>query len=208
MTLTIATAYSLDNEYKEYFLSLGLRFLYKLLHRSTYKERRKLIAGGIYTDFDFFVQAAAHYPPSEAIMNFADGEAHLEFCGDDRNGPNEAWLWSNDYTNLWHPSDGSREDLREWGSCMWDSRRLSDWGIIQKPYDEADSIPRDKAIMIEHKRNIKEALRTENRRSDVWMNGGCGYWTEDESSIVWHKQRKISQSMLPALRTSAEIEAT
>jgi len=104
----------LDNEYKEYFLSLGLRFLYKLPHRSTYKERRKLIAGGIYTDFDFFVQAVADYMPSEAFVDIADEEAQLELCGDDGNGPNEAWLWSNDYTNFWFPNDGCKDDLREW----------------------------------------------------------------------------------------------
>ena len=146
--------------------------------------------------------------PSQAFMEVADEEVDVEFHGDDHDGPNEAWLWSNDYTNFWYPNDGCKDDLREWAYCMWDSRRLSQWGIIKRPYNAADSIPRDNALLIEHDRKYKEALQREDLRTDVWMRGGSGYWTEDESSIVWHKLPKIAQSVLPAQQTSAETEVT
>lgn len=69
---------------------------------------------------------------------------------------------------------------------MWDSQRLSAWGVLRKAYGYNDSVSREVARRAELDRRYEEALRTEELRSKIWQNGGRGYWTEDESKIVWH----------------------
>ncbi len=199
LKFTFGSGEGFDDEYKEHYLSLGLTFLHKILNKSKYEEWREMILDNIYTDYDFLVQALEKYYPCPDFADIADEDADMEFRGDDGSGPNEAWLWSNEYTNSYYVNDDSKANLRKWGYCMWDSQRLSAWGLFRKPYDWAYFNARDDALRAELKRRYEEALRTEELRSNVWLKGGSGYWTEDESEIVWDDRQRRSGRVHPLL---------
>ncbi|KAI9877686.1 MAG: hypothetical protein M1830_003128 [Pleopsidium flavum] len=199
LKMTFDTGGGFDDEYKEFYLSLGLTFLYKILNQSQYEEWRELILDNIYTDYDFLVQALEKYYPCPEFADIMDEDADMEFHRDDGSGPNEAWLWSNEYSNAYFVNNGSKADLRTWGYCMWDRQRLSAWCLLQQPYDRAHSRARDDALRAELKVRYDEALRTEELRSNVWLKGGSGYWTEDESKIVWDDRQRRSGRVHPLL---------
>lgn len=76
-------------------------------------------------------------------------------------------------------------ELRKWGYCMWDGNRLRAWDVLREEYDEAYFRQKFADKSEETKREWMEALGTEAIRAEVWAEGGSGYWTEDESQIVW-----------------------
>lgn len=97
-------------------------------------------------------------------------------------GPAEVWR----VTHLGKPGQkfvmaNSHIPLRECGYVMWDFERLANWGMLKTPWQPIP--PRPYAEV----REIREKVRrSHERRSEIWIKGGSGWWSEqDESKVVY-----------------------
>ena len=68
---------------------------------------------------------------------------------------------------------------------MWDSHRLRAWDVLQECYDGAYFEKKAFENFAGSRREWVAAQCTEALRAQVWLKGGSGWWTEDESRIVW-----------------------
>ncbi|EFQ99502.1 hypothetical protein MGYG_02515 [Nannizzia gypsea CBS 118893] len=99
----------------------------------------------------------------------------------DSRGPPEVWwvthLEMASYDFVMAPD---HLPLRERGYVMWDYERLSKWGLLKTPWQRQPVEPPEVA------RDMREkVLQSHRRRTEIWLIGGRGWWSEeDESKVV------------------------
>ena len=74
------------------------------------------------------------------------------------------------------------KSLRERGYVMWNYERLAKWGLLKIPcqgHPETD---------VDWDRAWERMRRSQDRRSQIWRNGGHGWWSiKDESKIIYEQ---------------------
>ena len=188
----------LDNEYppgddyQEYYISLGLDFLRKLINATTYDHRYQLLSSNWETEEYSMYQAmkVADTNLQNTRMSSLTEEQKMDRfklhnIQDVDKGPAEAWFWA--YQHDW-VSPGyfsrSQRDLRQSGYVMFDYERLVQWGLFDQPFPALRPNPLEEN---ERHSAIQRSMRDSwTKRSRVWQRGGQGWWSEgDESRITW-----------------------
>ncbi|KAF3481222.1 uncharacterized protein GIQ15_03981 [Arthroderma uncinatum] len=102
----------------------------------------------------------------------------------DRDGPIEVWRVTH-----WHTSSKSfvmadeHIPLRERGYVMWDTDRLLEWGLLNTPWR-----PPPPESFYPSRKVEDEMRRSYSRRREISLDGGSGWWSEnDESKVVYRK---------------------
>ncbi|KAA6412169.1 MAG: hypothetical protein FRX48_04320 [Lasallia pustulata] len=169
----------------EHCLSLGLTYVHEAMTSPGLEDRIELNPAGL--SYKYFPGVVLRYYKTLRMTSHAEGNQTANFLGGSlSNRPNEAWVW---WKRLLYPdtcdSQDSLVELRKWGYCMWDSDRLRDWEVLREEYDVAYFEKKFCENSAELGRKWTEAMWTEACRAQVWLKGGSGYWTADESRIVW-----------------------
>lgn len=131
-----------------------------------------------------------YYDESELTMNRI-GRLHL----DNVHGPNCGWLWAHEHVSKsslnsniytvegYTPTYLTRkkEDLREWCYAFWSLSKLNAWHVMDKEWTEENNTLRRETREAEEAQKAKDY----ERRVALRKMGVTGYWTPDESQIVW-----------------------
>lgn len=176
-----------DNYYKEHLLSLGLKYLRRLVTASTYQERYKLLelkpeADALYSALSVAADAYEDIP----LANLTEQERALYIkpqCFKDSDiGPAEAWRWAymGETTSDQYFMPYQRP-MRRFGYVMYDYDRLCSWPEFHGPFKPASTYDREV-----RNRNHREMMDSWRKRSDLWLDGARGYWSDgDKSKLVW-----------------------
>lgn len=210
--------YTGDASWKEALLSRGLAQIKMIEHARTYEARYGLVQGQ--TPCPDFDQEFLVAPLLSAYMDDNGYAVELEnmtleqaressknpsFSEPD-DGPIVAWKWAYGdwYANCYFFSENWF--FRQRAYVMWDMDRLALWGLfkirradISKEIDYA-SEPSPAAE--------EEQLKSYEARSEIYKNGGRGWWSPDDlSRIEWPEdRRKRGATQLP-LRKKREKSA-
>ena len=185
---------SADSSYQEVLLSRGLDELYKLRNAQTYEERHALLSEescGPDTDDCFLVTGLAYrhivnngVPEQlrnltlEQAKRAARKPSYVEL--DD--GPFEAWKWA--YETRWANSYFHHYNwiFRQRAYVMWDRNRLALWKLFETRRSdlpqELDGAYRPSPELVESE------LVSRHLRSEVYLSGGTGWWSADDTSKV------------------------
>ncbi|KAK2753764.1 hypothetical protein FQN55_000127 [Onygenales sp. PD_40] len=179
-----------------YILSMGLAFLRQVIAASTYEARHRLLAD-IHDSHYFFLPDAfqewcnstrVHYHSTLYEYN-EDMKRELidhPVLTDPDGGPRQMWSYIHTFKYgrefIFCPS---HRRLRLGGYVMWDVVRLLvelGLGYLQVSQLEND-VPDDPIIP---KYSQAEIQYSYDRRAEIWLKGGSGWWSkDDESKIVW-----------------------
>lgn len=184
------------NYWKEHYLSLGLAYLRQIVNTSAYNDRCRLLKarkrGPGCSLFDaLMVQGYLEsYTEEDEHVHIS---AQLAVDGD--KGPEAAWRWAYaENTNAYWFSINERAHLRQRGYVMWDSARISRWGLLDH---EWDGLPCSSVSNEEERRHQDEMRDSFEARHKIWGRGGRGWWSAgDESRIVWPTQDNATFNML------------
>lgn len=100
-------------------------------------------------------------------------------------GPEQVW-------NIVHQQMGRTRfimsedhiDLRERGYVFWDQWRLENWGLLRTPWVRTSLGPPNPS-----QEAYAKMQRSLDRRTVIYLNGGRGWWSEDdESHIVYNNK--------------------
>ncbi|KAF3483594.1 uncharacterized protein GIQ15_02918 [Arthroderma uncinatum] len=69
--------------------------------------------------------------------------------------------------------------LRERGYVMWSHRRLSRWGLLKTPWQFPPFSSYHQSPEVE-----EAVLRSHQRRTEIWLKGGRGWWSEDDETMA------------------------
>ncbi|KAH8808779.1 hypothetical protein F5884DRAFT_381720 [Xylogone sp. PMI_703] len=129
----------------EYFMTLGLSYLRRVIQTPSDSERAHVLANDIRTSYGFLMHALEVEPydwmyQTEAYDAYADEEPlHFE-SDDDVEGPNAAWAWANGYkAEIWYFRPG-RKNVRKWAYVMWDVDRLRRWKVLDMDVKEVENL--------------------------------------------------------------------
>ncbi|KAF2424830.1 hypothetical protein EJ08DRAFT_663853 [Tothia fuscella] len=149
---SVQTANDIDSEYVQYLLSLGLEKLYAIWTAKTYETRYELMnnpqCNCPWSRYDFLHEALDemsnepndHIYLSDYTLDDQRRNIKPSYFKDPDSGPAEVWRWAHqDETRSNFVYQRHREVLREWAYVMWDSCRLNEWGVFQKPWDHEDT---------------------------------------------------------------------
>lgn len=171
-----------------------MSFLWELSTATAYEERRELLGDHgvmnvefIERVFDEFFKVTA----GNTILSEYDEEKKkymLKGVADEPDpGPPSAWYWL--YQDCCEGNffyDYHCKPMRKRGYVMWDySRLVNEWGFFGKACQQileelCDSIPSTPI------RNIEEINYSYDRREEIYISGGRGWWSaDDESKIIW-----------------------
>lgn len=86
-----------------------------------------------------------------------------------------------------------------WGYVFWDEARLEKLGALTQDGLAKLTAPTDPLEAYrELENNQLQALRT--RRSEIWKQGGSGWWSQDdESKVVWPEKRNSARKKRPLM---------
>lgn len=139
-------------EFIEDYMSRGLHHLSRFVTAADATERSEIFSQTFdptqYPSnwYDFLTQAL--YEDLEDRFDDEDDEGAFvhsdpQLFEGEESGPNKGWVWSNDGKFEMRYGKFATIDLRRWGYVMWDEQRLSQAGIIDRPwnvYVEMDEI--------------------------------------------------------------------
>ncbi|KAF4420427.1 zinc finger domain-containing protein [Fusarium austroafricanum] len=197
--LRVEYGVGIESPYIQHLLYLGLEKLHQIITAETYEARHKLLNDRRFscprTRFDFLYDALDNVnEPDDTPLLLSDftqedERSHIRppFFNDPDSGPAEIWRWAHqDETQQQFVYQKSRGPLREWGYVMWDSRRLHDLGILQKPFDSEGAWNASRLDLDQEGRHGAEMAMSWEARSKIYMAGGRGWWSVgDDSKIVW-----------------------
>jgi hypothetical protein len=181
--------------------------LRKLVSATTYEERHELIGEFPGPRYDFLSDALSRLtrthedgspkpwdgPLSEYTEEVTQTLLGQNSTDDPDPGPFNAWYWTNKHFQYGHSiysSYAADAVLRRRGYVMWDqSRLIEEWDFSWDAYYQIEHPPDDYITDDEFDARYKEITDSYDRRSQIWQEGGRGWWSkEDESKIVWPKQ--------------------
>ena len=187
--------------WKEHLLSRGLVIIDKLRNAQTYLERFSLVQDDSSCplfDNDFLVQGLSIGEERDRILVTAQDLHDMSLeqaeiavkkssCSELDEGPFEAWRWAYDENWLSFCYFTSANWIfRQRAFVMWDKFRLDHWELFETrrtnlpaEYDNAYATPSD--LREEQQRSI-------TARSEIYDNGGTGWWSfDDDSQVKWPK---------------------
>lgn len=103
-------------------------------------------------------------------------------------GPLRAWGWAHEghrSSDIYYQDD--QYELRKQGYVMFDLERLERWGIFARPF-EVPVIPgpEKRAIYQTYKLLNEQDQKSQEIRSDLYVNGATGWWAfGDHSFLTW-----------------------
>ncbi|KAJ4203155.1 hypothetical protein NW767_005265 [Fusarium falciforme] len=91
------------------------------------------------------------------------------------------------------------QSYQRWGYVFWDEARLEKLGALTQDGLAKLTAPTDPLEAYrELENNQLQALRT--RRSEIWKQGGSGWWSQDdESKVVWPEKRNSARKKRPLM---------
>ncbi|DAA75553.1 TPA_exp: Uncharacterized protein A8136_1627 [Trichophyton benhamiae CBS 112371] len=180
------------NRFRCNYISLGLHFIFRLGGTQKFEHRRELLNPHRNVQLASIDRALKqHKPPyiDRVPLSRYSGERlkhDIQKPGvrDDR-GPAEVWrathLAMSSY-NFVMADD--HIPLRERGYVMWDYSRLSNWGLLRVPWQPPPREPPEVA------RDMREkVLRSHQRRTEIYLEGGRGWWSEEDESRVIYRRK-------------------
>lgn len=176
-----------QNYYKEHLLSLGLNYLRRLVTASTYEERYKLLElepeeNGLHSALCVALDANDDFPLADLTEKERAQYIMSPYSEDSDIGPAEAWRWayqaettSGQYFMSW------QRQLRRFGYVMYDYDRLCSWPEFHKPFNSPyKDDPKVRRC------NFEGMMDSWKKREEVWLNGGRGWWSEEDTTkLVW-----------------------
>jgi hypothetical protein len=170
-------------------LSLGLRFVNRLSITKDYENRVRILNEHIGNEIHFLDYALSQSNTSRdhvRLSDYSEERKNLELrppaIFDPDVGPAEAWKFAHlEKTARKFVMASDHIPLRERGYVMWDYERLANLGMFDAPWQ---SPPRRSYMeLMEEKVRVQ---RSYQRRTDIWLSGGRGWWSEqDESKVVY-----------------------
>lgn len=177
------------NNYKEYCLSLGLRWLRKVASASTYEERYSLLAPETGNQEPDFLFKTFYYPYDldQDMIELSDltqetvlDHVQSPFLEDPDTGPFRAWWWAyQDSTAAYVYAKHELTSLRQSGYVMFDFDRLQRRCSLQSAFEPVNRHQKEKEQSL---RNIEKMEQSYCKRLEIYNSGRRGYWSEDDNS--------------------------
>lgn len=106
---------------------------------------------------------------------------------DPNGGPEEVWKVTHlDTYGIGFVMNIDHTPLRECGYVMWDRERLANLGLLKIPWQPPPLEP-----LSEMNERYQKIRRSYHRRTEIWLKGGTGWWSEhDESKVVYRHSRE------------------
>lgn len=180
---------AIGSGYIQPLLARGLPHVRRLVSASTYEARASLLGHAPDWIADFIHEALLiSNDPDDGVR--LHEYAHIDelrhitppFFNDTDPGPEDAWRWAHERdTCVGFVNSGIRRQVRHWAYVFWDSARLEKLGVLDTPWQLPDEDPAP---------DYTEMRRSHDRRSQIYMAGGRGWWSwEDESKVTWPNGR-------------------
>lgn len=190
-----------ENYYKEHLLSRGLSYLRRLVTASSYGERYRLLelkpeSSALYSALSVAADAYEDIP----LTNLTETERAIyimpQYSKDSDIGPAEVWRWAyKGETTSDQYFMPLQRPLRHFGYVMYDYDRLCGWPEFHEPFQPASTYDR-----VVRNRNHREMMDSWRKRSDIWLDGGRGWWSEnDKSKLVYPylEEEKVDPKSMP-----------
>ena len=175
-----------QNEYKEQYYSEGLDFVRQVIYAETF-DARKMAFDSSYIPAQILGLAISLELSTDYTSELSFDLASPPLLNEDL-GPYRAWRWA--YKSQGgikrYCADLNKKDLREWGYCFWDLKRLRKWSIFKFPWTpkranqrqaESDKMKMEWDAKIQVSRTA---------RKEIHDRGGRGWWVPgDWSRITW-----------------------
>ncbi|EGD94589.1 hypothetical protein TESG_02099 [Trichophyton tonsurans CBS 112818] len=114
----------------------------------------------------------------------------------DGRGPAEVWRTTHlEMSSYNFVMADEHISLRERGYVMWDYSRLSNWGLLRVPWQPPPREPPEVELDMREK-----VFRSHQRRSDIYLQGGRGWWSEEDESRVVYPRQRASRKFTPFQR--------
>ncbi|KAI1371051.1 hypothetical protein F4677DRAFT_436620 [Hypoxylon crocopeplum] len=185
-----------DSPFIQEVLSLGLEKLHQIVNAETYEERWRLLnsrecPNATVSFLHDGLQGANERNDNIFLddMTPEDEVVHIKqpFFADQDSGPADVWRWAHQEESWanWVYQE-NRRGLRQWGYVMWDRSRLNAVGIFQDPWEDTDG---SEESLLEEQEAARERAYMQNsweKREEIFMRGGTGWWSwGDESKVRW-----------------------
>ncbi|KAI1080236.1 hypothetical protein F5B20DRAFT_119647 [Whalleya microplaca] len=184
----------MDDDPIQFLLTLGLEKILEISSSDSYADRERLLnhdgEPGPREIIPFLRQALDSGLYSLSEIKGA-GKTILEapaFCADGDGGAEQIWRLSlESKVVVFGVYERLTWSYRQWGYALWDSKRLQDLGILERPWKpDAEQMP---STAVE---NWDKMHASWAARADIYRRGGRGYWAEgDETRIVWTQEHQL-----------------
>ncbi|KAL2671435.1 hypothetical protein Neosp_014022 [[Neocosmospora] mangrovei] len=174
-------------------LSRGLETLHALVQTKTYDERHRILHRGDNREDEPVGASGFLYD----LLEWTPGAALIT-----------------DFPILELPSDKKAQVLdipefqnyQRWGYVFWDEARLEKLGAVTQDGRAKLTAPADPLKSYRELENSQlQASRA--RRSEIWGQGGSGWWSQnDESKVVWTEKKKKSAQKKRPLMTARSVQ--
>lgn len=166
-------------------LSLGLIALFRLGNAKSYEEQKAVL------DFEHPPLRLDFLAKAFKRANMARGSTpNNSFFNDPDTGPAAIWTWAHPTPRRGSVGQPDRLYLREWGYVMWDRTRIDGTRVLRSRWRPRPAQVSYGGIGEEFEEEWADSWE---RRSQIYNDGGRGWWdAEDESKVVW-PQRKASR---------------
>ena len=182
--------------YIQPLLARGLPHVRRLVSAETYEQRYALLGHAPDWISEFVHEALLiSNDPDDGIRlseyTNIDELRHITppFFNDSDAGPEKAWRWAHDRdTCIGFVNSGIRRQIREWGYVFWDNSRLDKFEALETPWQLPDEDPPV---------DYTEMRKSHDRRSQIYMAGGRGWWSwEDETKVIWPNGKRELPKLL------------
>ena len=187
--------------YKQALLSRGLAGIQAIRNAQSYDDRYDILQGSSLgrpdEDYNFLfhgLEVEDDHPSNNAKLRDISlvevrSQVKAPVAAENDDGPLEAWKWANAcHTARYHFEPGNYF-FRQRAYVMWDSRRLSLWGLLSMlrrdtPEEWNHAHTAGRRTIIAQEKSIQE-------RNKTYEQGGLGWWDiNDDTRLVFPSDRK------------------
>lgn len=190
----------IDSPYIQHVLSLGLETIRDIIIAETYQDRYQLLEskGCPSKMFSFLYEGLGEVhsrredpSPTQSPVLVENEQDPRPFYPELDSGPKDAWYWAHDdEEELGWVYDAQRQNIRQWGYVLWDRSRLEAVGLFESAWNAADESVDASLEDQEDQRQRAYMQNSWDKREQVWLSGGQGWWSWGDESRVEREQSR------------------